>query len=102
MVTNYQKGYVFELKCRNYWRYKGWSCDRTPASRTPYDLTCVRKTADNRQSVLRVQCQTKLPFSRGKIEALISWCEKEASHPLLMWNKSGKVMVRHAVDYLGG
>jgi len=99
MVTNYQKGYAFELKCRDYWRRKGWSCDRTPASKTPYDLTCVRKTADNHQTVLRVQCQKHLPFSRKKIDALIQWCGKESSHPLLMWG-NGKVNVKHAIDYM--
>ncbi len=98
MVTNYMRGYVFELKCRNYWRRKGWSCDRTPASKTPYDLTCVRRTADNHQTVLRIQCQTGLPFTKKKVQDLVGWCEKEASHPLLMWNKGGKVTVRHALE----
>ena len=102
MVTNYQKGYAFELKCRNYWRAKGWSCDRTPASKTPYDLTAIRKVMDGHQVVLRVQCQTGLPFSKKKVKDLTWWCVKELSHPLLMWNNGGKVKVVHAVDYLEG
>ena len=97
MSTNYQKGYAFEIKCRDYWRRKGWSCDRTPGSKTPYDLTCVRRTADNHQSVLRCQCQTRLPFSRKKIGTLIQWCEKESSHPLLMW-WDGKMRIQHALE----
>ena len=99
MATNYQKGYAFEYKCRNYWRRKGWSCDRTPASKTPYDLTCVRRTADNHQTVLRVQCQKHPPFSRKKIEALIQWCAKESSHPLLQWDNHD-IHTVHAIDYL--
>lgn len=99
MVTKYQIGYAFELKCRDYWRRKGWSCDRTPASKTPYDLTAVRRTADNHQSVLRIQCQKHPPFAKQKIQALIEFCRKENSHPLLMWG-NGKVKVAHAVDYL--
>ena len=100
MVTNYQRGYAFELKCRNYWRRKGWSCDRTPASKTPYDLTAVRKVIDGHQTVLRCQCQTGLPFSKKKVQDLIDWTQKELSHPLLMWAENGKLKVAHAMDYL--
>ena len=101
MATKYQIGYAFEIKARNFWRKKGWSCDRTPGSKTPYDLTCVRRVVDNHQVVMRIQCQKRLPFSRKKIEALIQWCEKESSHPLLQWDNRHTHVV-HAVDYLEG
>lgn len=99
-MTKYQIGYRFELKARDYWRRKGWSCDRTPASKTPYDLTVVKAAGNRWVSVLRVQCQKSLPFSRKKVKALIDWCYKECTHPLLMWNVNGKCKVRHAFDYL--
>lgn len=97
-MTNYQIGYRFELKCRDYWRRKGWSCDRTPASKSPYDLTAVRKTPKGLPMVLRIQCQTHPPFARKKVDTLIDWCEKEATQPLLMWG-NGKVKIKHALDY---
>ena len=99
--TPYRIGYDFEIKARAYWRRKGWSCDRTPASKTPYDLTCVRRTADNHQTVLRIQCQKHLPFADKKIVALILWCEKEKSHPLLQWDNR-EIHTVHAIDYLEG
>ena len=106
MSTNYQIGYRFEIKCRNYWRRKGWSCDRTPASKSPYDLTGVRKVPfpeplqGDRPFVMRIQCQTHLPFSKKKVQALIDWCENEATQPVLQWGIGGKVHTRHAADYL--
>lgn len=98
-MTKYQIGYRFEIKCRNYWRRKGWSCDRTPASKTPYDLTAVRCAGDRWASVLRIQCQKSLPFPQQKVRALIYWCYKECTHPLLAWEDKGKVKVKHAVDF---
>ena len=106
MNKNYEKGYRFELKCRDYWRRKGWSCDRTPASKTPYDLTAIRKIPfpqplqGDCPFVMRVQCQTRLPFSSKKVHALIHWCYEEATTPLLQWGIGGKTKAKHAVDYL--
>ena len=95
----------FKLKCRDYWRRKGWSCDRTPASKSPYDLTAIRKVPfpdplqGDRSFVMRVQCQTHLPFSSKKVRALIDWCDKEGTQPLLQWGVGGKTKTKHAVDY---
>jgi len=79
---NRAKGDRFEYKVRDHLRDYGWFVMRSPASKSPIDLLCVRSGHDGPE-VMFVQCKTNGRLDPGEWDILVDLAWEHSADPVL-------------------
>ena len=84
MVTNYRRGYQLEHRSRKIFEDNDWTVVRSPASKSPSDLYCIKKG-----DVIFAQCKKTSKFEHMYIydlRPLLEMAKKQYATPLLVYS----------------
>lgn len=92
-MTNkmYIAGANFERRVKKHMEDAGWACWRSPGSKSPADVVCIKGMYEKLSMVLLIQCQLDLPFSAVKKGELKCLAHKLCAFPLLAWRDGRKI-----------
>ena len=86
MTTNYQKGRQFEYRVKKDIESQGYYVIRSPASRGPFDLLCIKEGR-----VVAIQCKIqKDSFSKKQKEVFIIKAKEIGAIPMFAYRDNEK------------
>lgn len=88
-MTNYERGRRFEYAVRDDMRERGFIAIRSPASKSPADVYCMRSGM-----VVFIQCKTDGVLPPDEWNKFMDYCEKGGAIPVLAMqgnNNRGRV-----------
>lgn len=88
---HYRKGYIFELKVRDYFRNEGYEVFRSAGSHSPADLVIVTD-----HSLNFVQCKTTDRMTKKERQEFKDYCQRLIVQGIIASNSKGKIKL----DYL--
>ena len=96
-MTNkmYIAGANFERRVKKHMEDAGWACWRSPGSKSPADVVCIKGAYEKLSMVLLIQCQLDLPFSAYKKRELLLLAKKLCAFPLLAYREGRKIQFQY-------
>ncbi len=102
MVTNYQRGYNFELRVRNIFRDFGLRAERQPGSK-PFDILVFKGGEAKFVIDAKKTLKEELYLKKKDLEELIKYAYSWGAYPLIVYSLLGSPpYVAFPKDIIGG